>query len=71
MAAQAEEVLLWGHPGFRKEPRTDGQWVIHGHTIVDAPQVSGGRIAIDTGAYATARLTAAIVRGGDVTFLQT
>ncbi|PKQ13030.1 MAG: serine/threonine protein phosphatase [Alphaproteobacteria bacterium HGW-Alphaproteobacteria-1] len=71
MAAQAEDVLLWGHPGFRKQPRTDGQWVIHGHTIVDAPQVTSGRIAIDTGAYATARLTAAIVREGDVTFLQT
>lgn len=71
MDAQAGEVLLWGHPGFRKERRTDGQWVIHGHTIVDAPQVLDGRIAIDTGAYATARLTAAIVREGDVTFIQT
>ncbi|MBE0453078.1 metallophosphoesterase [Roseovarius autotrophicus] len=71
MAAQAEDTLLWGHPGFRKRPRADGQWVIHGHTIVEAPHVAGGRIAIDTGAYATARLTAAIVRPDDVSFLQT
>lgn len=71
MAAQAEQVLLWGHPGFRRQPRTDGQWVIHGHTIVDTPQAAAGRIAIDTGAYATGHLTAAIVRGDGVRFVQT
>lgn len=71
MAAQEAGVLLWGHSEFRRQPRPDGQWVIHGHSIVAAPQVAGGRIAVDTGAYATGRLTAAFVRAGDVRFVET
>ncbi|MAU52947.1 MAG: serine/threonine protein phosphatase [Roseovarius sp.] len=71
MTQQAEEVLLWGHPRFRRELRADGQWVIHGHTIVETPQARDGRIAIDTGAYATGRLTAALVDPDGVRFLQT
>jgi serine/threonine protein phosphatase 1 len=44
--------------------------VVHGHTITPTPTVSNGRIAIDTGAYATGRLTAAMVVPGDVEFIQ-
>ena len=51
--------LLWGHPEFETRERTDGTWVVHGHTVVEAPRMAGGRIAIDTGAYATGILTAA------------
>ena len=50
--------------GRAGEPRRDGQWVLHGHTITDMPQMQAGRIAIDTGAYATGRLTAALVLPG-------
>ena len=32
--------------------------VVHGHTICDAPEDCGNRIGIDTGAYASGRLTA-------------
>jgi len=67
--AQEEKTLLWGHPAFRAEPRQDGIWVIHGHTIVDLPEPVQGRIGIDTGAYATGRLTAVAVDQGDVRFL--
>lgn len=68
--AQGEKPLIWGHPQFRKQPRFDGHWVVHGHTIVDQPTVENGRISIDTGAYATGRLTAAVFNGGDVEFVQ-
>jgi serine/threonine protein phosphatase 1 len=71
MTRQPDEVLIWGHPAFRSTPRTDGQWVIHGHTIVDAPCAHLGRIALDTGAYATGRLSAAAISADGVDFIQT
>lgn len=71
MTEQTEFTLLWGHPEFTRRPRTDGQWVVHGHTIVQAPQVHEGRIAVDTGAYATGRLSAALISPDGVTFVQT
>mgnify|MGYP000327236838 CR=1 FL=1 len=69
MSEQSAKTLRWGHPDFEDEVRTDGTWVLHGHTIVDQAHMTAGRIAIDTGAYATGRLTAAHVTAGDVTFI--
>ena len=71
MTGQPDEVLIWGHPAFRRTSRTDGQWVLHGHTIVEAPYARAGRIALDTGAYATGRLSAAAISADGVEFLQT
>lgn len=72
IAAQSEKVLLWGNADVPLRPRSDGLWITHGHTVVDAPVASRGRIAIDTGAYFTGRLTAAVIEPGDlVTFLTT
>jgi serine/threonine protein phosphatase 1 len=71
ISQQSEDVLLWGHPEFQSWPRADGQWIVHGHTIVDTPYARGGCIAVDTGAYATGRLSAAVIGDGDVRFLHT
>lgn len=68
---QPRETLIWGHADFLRRPRPDGHWVAHGHSIVDTPEVRDGRIALDTGAYATGRLTAAAIAAGDVSFFQT
>jgi serine/threonine protein phosphatase 1 len=59
--AQEEDVLLWGHPDFFEVPRKDGIWVIHGHTIQASVEMRQGRIGVDTGAYATGRLSAAVI----------
>lgn len=59
---QLEKNLLWGSRTFTQRPRSDGQWVVHGHTIVDKPTVEDGRISIDTGAFATGILTALELR---------
>ncbi|NDR58387.1 metallophosphoesterase [Aliiruegeria sabulilitoris] len=59
ISLQQERVALWGHPEFVKTPRPDGQWVAHGHTIMDTPTIRNGVISIDTGAYATNLLTLA------------
>ena len=67
---QSHRVLLWGHQDFGKIPRQDGVWVVHGHTIVDAPVASQGVISVDTGAYATGTLTAALISAAGVEFLR-
>lgn len=71
LESQDPQALKWGHPAFRKTPRRDGIWVVHGHTIVDQPHAEAGRIAIDTGAFATGRLTAARIAPGELRFLST
>lgn len=67
---QDAKTLRWGHKDFATTPRTDDVWVVHGHTIVDEAHAAQGRIAIDTGAYATGRLTAAYITPGDIAFVQ-
>ncbi|EEX11423.1 metallophosphoesterase [Ruegeria lacuscaerulensis ITI-1157] len=68
---QPREVCLWGHPNFLKKPRRDGVWVVHGHTIVSTPSIRHRVVSIDTGAFASGRLTAADIRAGEIRFLST
>ncbi len=63
--------LLWGHPDFLRKSRQDGYWMVHGHYVVSEAASTGGRISVDTGAYATGRLTAALIEPGSVRFLST
>ncbi|MGR3616865.1 MAG: metallophosphoesterase family protein [Paracoccaceae bacterium] len=65
---QQQRHLLWGAPKFGKSQRTDGLWIVHGHTIVSEPTVSNGIISIDTGAYATGVLTAAKLSDDGIEF---
>jgi serine/threonine protein phosphatase 1 len=66
---QEKRVLIWGHPDFTQTNRNDGQWVVFGHTIYETAFVENGRIAIDTGAYATGLLTAAHIVENNVSFI--
>lgn len=68
---QDDAALIWGHPNFEKLNRGDGIWVVHGHTIVPQPLAQAGRISVDTGAYATGRLTAALIEPDNVSFVTT
>jgi serine/threonine protein phosphatase 1 len=68
---QAPDDLVWGHPAFLEQPRRDGLWIAYGHTIVEQPHARDGRIAVDTGAWSSDRLTAAAIWRGEVRFLQT
>lgn len=67
---QAEQSLLWGHPAFARRPRSDGIWIAHGHTVMPAPITEAGRIAVDTGAWRTHRLSAAWLDAGGLTFFE-
>ncbi|MEM1362921.1 MAG: metallophosphoesterase [Pseudomonadota bacterium] len=59
MEQQSKRSLIWGHPEYQKRRRTDGIWVARGHVIVDEASAQSGRVSVDTGAYATGRLTLA------------
>jgi calcineurin-like phosphoesterase family protein len=48
-----------------------GKMVVHGHTITDEPQVLENRIGIDTGAFASDRLTCLVIEGASRAFLST
>ncbi|MGF1549997.1 MAG: metallophosphoesterase [Sphingomonadaceae bacterium] len=55
---QAREDLRWIREPFLSDRQDHGFIVVHGHSIVDAPDERRNRIAIDTGAYYSGRLTA-------------
>lgn len=69
LEVQDPHALIWGHPEFQTYSRTDGQWVVHGHTIVPSVQCQDGRISVDTGAYRTGRLSLLRVGSGGVDLL--
>lgn len=63
---QPKETLLWGAKTGRTTPHQEGLWLVHGHWIVPEPEIANGHIALDTGAYATGRLTAAEISSDGV-----
>lgn len=71
MAHQTVQSLLWGHPDFRNQQRQDGLWVAHGHVTTAQPSARAGRIAVDTGAWKTGRLTAALLDQDGLRFVTT
>ena len=68
---QDDHDLMWVRNAFIESDTDHGWRVVHGHTIRDRPQVRPNRIGIDTGAWHSGVLTAAVIEGGDVRFLQT
>lgn len=68
---QLRDDLLFIRSEFLDSAEDFGGMVVHGHTIVSVPEVRHNRIGIDTGAYATARLTCLVLEGSGRRFLQT
>lgn len=60
---QRQGDLRWIRETFLAHPDSFGPVVVHGHTIFDAPEIRRNRIGIDTGAYASGRLTALGLEG--------
>jgi serine/threonine protein phosphatase 1 len=64
--------LRWIRSEFLDDGDTDhGAVVVHGHTISDEPEVRANRIGIDTGCFASGRLTALVLEGSERRFLST
>ena len=68
---QKEADLLWVRREFMDSKQDHGVRVVHGHTILDHPEVRPNRISLDTGAYATGVLTCAVLEEDRVRFLDT
>ncbi|MGH6967708.1 MAG: metallophosphoesterase family protein [Stellaceae bacterium] len=71
LADQQAEDLLWIRNAFLDSTEDFGACVVHGHTIAEAPQRRANRIGIDTGAFATGKLTALVLDGSEQRFIQT
>jgi serine/threonine protein phosphatase 1 len=68
---QQREDLLYIRDEFLNYSDSHGCIVVHGHTITSGPDVRPNRIGIDTGAFATGRLTCLVLDGVERRFLQT
>ena len=68
---QRDEDMLWIRDEFLRSDASFGRIVVHGHSITREPDVRKNRIGIDTGAFASNRLTALVAEGTEWFFLQT
>lgn len=66
---QSQNDLLWIRDDFLLHEDDFGKVVVHGHTPAMEPDVRQNRINIDTGAYATGRLTCLVLEGDQMNFL--
>lgn len=71
LAEQDEDTLLWGRrPGRRgkerqpSDPEAGRFWVVQGHVVHEQPLMRGRSIHVDSGAWASGRLTAAWLQAG-------
>jgi serine/threonine protein phosphatase 1 len=71
IARQRRDDLLWIRREFLDSEVDHGQVVVHGHSIAWEPEIRPNRIGIDTGAYASGRLTALVLEGEKRRFLST
>lgn len=69
LAQQREHDLLWIRDDFLLSKDDFGKLIVHGHTPVHEPDIRANRINIDTGAYATGRLTCLVIEGDEALVL--
>jgi serine/threonine protein phosphatase 1 len=71
LKAQLPSDLRWIRKEFLESSSHHDAMVIHGHSVTDEIDEKANRIGIDTGAYASGRLTAIGLEGSERWFLQT
>jgi serine/threonine protein phosphatase 1 len=71
LARQAAADLLWIRDDFLTSTRKLPKVIVHGHTPHELPEVLAHRINVDTGAYATGRLSCAVLTGSQCQMLST
>lgn len=70
LAEQKPQDLLWIRDEFLRSKADFGKIVVHGHTPTALPVKRRNRIGIDTGAYFSGRLTAAVLEGASCRFIR-
>ncbi len=68
---QRYDDLVWIRDDFLSSTADHGRVVVHGHTISMEAESLPNRIGVDTGAYATGRLTAAVLENDERRFIDT
>src|SRR5215813_404556 len=71
LARQMENDLLWIREEFLSSSEDFGKIVIHGHTPAPDIEVLPNRINIDTGAFATGRLTCLVIADASLSVIDT
>jgi len=69
LAGQRHGDLLWVRNDFLLCEEDFGKIIVHGHSPVKEPDIRPNRINIDTGAYATGRLTCLVLEDDGMRFL--
>ncbi len=62
---QSGSDLRWIRREFLDDPRDHGLMIVHGHSITEEVDERNNRIGIDTGAFASGKLTALGIEGTD------
>lgn len=68
---QRASTLRWIREPFLSHDEQFGKVVVHGHTITEDAVLRANRIGIDTGAYASGRLTALALEGAERRLIET
>ena len=71
LSRQIENDLLWIRDEFLSSDEDFGKIVIHGHTPTHEVEVEPNRINIDTGAFATGRLTCLVIEDQSLSVIDT
>lgn len=71
LTRQSEADRLWIRQDFLQSRADHGKIVVHGHSVTPQPDIQANRIGIDTGAYATGRLTCLVLDGAERKFIAT
>lgn len=71
LESQSESDLLWIREEFLSSNVDFGKIVVHGHTPVHEVEVKSNRVNIDTGAFATGRLTCLVIEGESLSVIST
>ncbi len=69
LTVQKEQDLLWIRDEFLSSTTDFGKIIVHGHTPVEEVDVRRNRINIDTGAYASGKLTCLVIENENVSFI--
>jgi serine/threonine protein phosphatase 1 len=71
LAQQREADLLWIRHEFLSSTEDFGKIVVHGHTPVPEVEIEPNRINIDTGAFATGRLSCLVIEDQSLSLIDT
>jgi serine/threonine protein phosphatase 1 len=71
LSRQTENDLLWIREEFLTSSEDFGKTVVHGHTPTHEIEIMPNRINIDTGAFATGRLTCLVIEESTLSFIDT